>query len=119
MRIFIRPSADWPRDSLALAQKRLELALGRFVGRVRSTRVRLTDLNGPRGGRDKKCLIAVRLRRPRRVIVIEDVDADAATLVSRAADRAARAVSRAVEAASDWRGARKPTTGTRSPRGGI
>ena len=103
MRIVIRPSALWPPASVALAQKRLEFALGRFAGRVRSLTVRLTDLNGPRGGRDKKCLIAIRLGHPRRAIVIEDVDSDAALVVSRAADRAARAVSRAVESAGAWR----------------
>jgi len=104
MRIFIRPSAGWPRESTALAERRLEYALGRFAPRVRSLSVRLSDLNGPRGGLDKKCLIAVRLERPRRVIVIEDVDADEGAAINRAADRAARAVSRAVHAAGHWRG---------------
>ncbi len=103
MRIVIRPSAGWPSETVALAQRRLDFALGRFAGRVRSLSVRLTDLNGPRGGMDKKCLIAVRLSRPRRVIVIEDVDTDAAVVISRAAERVARAVSRAIHAAGDWR----------------
>lgn len=82
--------------------------MGRFAGRVRSLSVRLTDLNGPRGGLDKKCLIAVRLDRPRRVIVIEDVDADESAVVGRAADRAARAVSRAIQAAGHWRATARP-----------
>ncbi len=103
MRIVIRPSSGWPSETTALAQRRLELALGRFTGRVRSLSVRLTDSDGPRGSIDKKCLIAVRLARPRRVIVIEDVDADAAVVVSRAAERVSRAVSRAIHAAGDWR----------------
>ena len=88
---------------MALARKRLEFALGRFAGGVRSLRVRLTDVNGPRGGPDKKCLIAVRLTRPGRVIVIEDVDADHAVVIGRAAERASRAVSRALQSARDWR----------------
>lgn len=102
MRISIRPSAGWTSTSVDLARRRLEFALGRFASRVRSLRVRLTDLNGPRGGLDKKCLIAVRLDRPRRVIVIEDVDADESVAISRAAERVARAVSRAVRSTSDW-----------------
>ncbi|MGE3512250.1 MAG: HPF/RaiA family ribosome-associated protein [Vicinamibacterales bacterium] len=109
MRIFVRPSAGWPSDVSEQVQKRLEFAMGRFAGRVRSLSVRLTDLNGPRGGVDKKCLIAVRLDRPRRVIVIEDVDADESALVGRAADRAARAVSRAIQAAADWRATARHT----------
>ena len=103
MRIDIRPSEGWPGASVALARKRLEFALGRFAGRVRSLTVRLTDVNGPRGGPDKKCLIAVRLTRPRHVIVIEDVDPDCNVVVSRAAERASRAVLRAVQSARTWR----------------
>jgi putative sigma-54 modulation protein len=103
MRMIIRTSARWPGTSVDLARKRLEFALGRFAGRVRSLSVRLTDLNGPRGGHDKKCLIAVRLHRPRRLIVVEDVDASHAAAIGRAADRTRRAVARAIEAAGEWR----------------
>lgn len=103
MRISIRSSAGWGQASADVARRRLEFALGRFANRVRSLRVRLTDVNGPRGGLDKKCLITVRLTRPRRVIVIEDVDADERAAVSRTVERLARAVSRAVRSASEWR----------------
>jgi hypothetical protein len=103
MRVAIRESGQWPRETVDLARTRLEFALGRFAGRVRSVSVSLTDLNGPRGGLDKKCLIAVRLDRPPRVIVIEDVDADAAVVVCRAAERTARAVARAIDSTGDWR----------------
>ena len=103
MRMAIREAGQWPGETVALARIRLEFALGRFAGRVRSVSVSLTDVNGPRGGIDKKCLVAVRLERPPRVIVIEDVDADAAVVVSRAAERTARAVARAVDATGDWR----------------
>lgn len=99
MRIDIRPSEGWPGASVTLARKRLEFALGRFAGRVRSLTVRLTDVNGPRGGLDKKCLIAVRLTRLRHEVVIEDVGANHDVVVSRAAERASRAVSRALQSA--------------------
>ena len=103
MRIDIRPSQAWSPASVALVRTRLEFALGRFAGRVRSLTVRLTDTNGPRGGCDKKCLIAVRLTSPHHLIVIEDVDVDRNVVVSRAAARASRAVSRAVRFARDYR----------------
>ena len=103
MRMAIREAGQWPAETIELARTRLEFALGRFAGRVRSVSVSLTDLNGPRGGIDKKCLIAVRLERPPRVIVIEDVDADGAVVVCRAAERTARAVARAVDSTGDWR----------------
>ena len=103
MRIDIRPSTGWPSTSVALVRTRLEFMLGRFAGRVRSLTVRLTDVTGQGGGPDKKCSIAVRLTRPRRVIVIEDVDTDHNVVVSRAAERTSRAVSRAVQSIRDWR----------------
>ncbi|MBS1819320.1 MAG: HPF/RaiA family ribosome-associated protein [Acidobacteria bacterium] len=103
MRIFVRPSADFSQEAIDLAHRRLEFALGRFAGRVRTLTVRLKDLNGPRGGPDKHCQIAVRLERPRRVIVIEDVDTEPEAAISRAAERASRAVARAIQAAGDRR----------------
>jgi len=103
MRIFIRSSQGWSGDALALLRKRLEFALGRFSGRVTSLTVRVTDLNGPRGGHDKQCLIAARLEHPRRLIVVEDVDVDPAAAMNRALARIARAVSRAIDSSGDWR----------------
>lgn len=103
MRILIRPSVDWPRESLSFVRTRLEFSLGRFPGRVRSLTVHLSDVNGPRGGPDKRCLIALRLTRPRRLIVVEEIDTDAGVVVSRAAQRASRAVSRVVQATEAWR----------------
>ena len=98
MHLDIRAAAGVSADVAELARTRLVNALKRFAPRVRSLTVRLTDLNGPRGGVDKKCLVAIRLRSPRRTIVLEDTAADAAVAVARIADRAGRAVARAVDA---------------------
>lgn len=103
MRISIRLSAGCAAPRSELLRKRLEFALGRFSSHVRTLSVRLKDLNGPRGGLDKHCQIVVGLGRPRRVIVVEDVDSELETAISRAAARAARAVSRAVQSAADRR----------------
>jgi putative sigma-54 modulation protein len=103
MRIGIRQTGHWPQETVDLARTRLAFALGRFAGRVRSVSVSLTDLNGPRGGLDKKCLIAVRLEKPSGVVVVEEVDTDEAVAVSRAAERASRAVARAIDSTGDWR----------------
>ena len=103
MRMGIRVTGHWPEAIADVARTRLAFALGRFAGRVRSVSVRLTDVNGPRGGLDKKCLITVRLERSPRVIVIEDVDTDAEAVVSRAAERSARAVARAIDSTGIWR----------------
>jgi hypothetical protein len=103
MRVYIHSSPGWSRDSLMLVRERLEFALGRFSGRVRSLSVRCTDVNGPRGGHDKKCRIHVRLEHPSRTILIEDIDVDPATVIRRAALRTARTVARAIDSAGDWR----------------
>lgn len=105
MEIIVRRDKSLPETLAVLARRRLEFALGRFGPRVRSLLVRLKDVNGPKGGVDKVCLVAVRLTAPRCEIVIEDGDADAAVAIDRAVDRAGRAVARAVRAGRDRRGA--------------
>ena len=39
--------------------RRLRYALGRFSDRFTRVAVRLSDVNGPRGGVDKRCLVTV------------------------------------------------------------
>ena len=55
--------------------------------------VRLSDINGPRGGEDKCCHIQVALAHLPDV-VIEDTEADLYAAIDRAADRAAHTVGR-------------------------
>ncbi|MGB5715607.1 MAG: HPF/RaiA family ribosome-associated protein [Gammaproteobacteria bacterium] len=61
--------------------------------RVLRVRVRLSDLNGPRGGVDKCCLVEVRLE-GLPVVVVEDVQSDMYTAIDRAVGRTARTVKR-------------------------
>ena len=103
MRILIRMAAGLSPALALLARRRFEFALGRFGDHVKSLTVHLADLNGPRGGVDKHCLVAIRLTSPRRVIVIEDTDAEAAVAIGRAAERGGRVVARAVQALTNWR----------------
>jgi putative sigma-54 modulation protein len=74
-------------------QKRLDFTLSRGGRRVRSVDVRLSDLNGPRGGVDKRCLIEIRLH-DLPVVVVEDTQPDLYTAIDRAATRAGRTVMR-------------------------
>ena len=107
MRILIRLAAGLSPSLAPLARRRFAFALGRFGDHVRSLTVHLADLNGPRGGVDKHCLVAIRLTSPRQVIVIEDTDAEAAVAIGRAADRGARVVARAVQTLTNWRASRR------------
>jgi putative sigma-54 modulation protein len=61
--------------------------------RVQRVRVRLSDLNGPRGGVDKCCLVEVRLE-GLPVVVVEDVQSDMYTAIDRAIGRAVRTAKR-------------------------
>lgn len=70
-------------------RRRLEFALGRFGSRIREVKVRLNDLNGPRGGLDQACGLDARLTSGEH-LVVESVQACREAAVSAASDRMAR-----------------------------
>lgn len=74
-------------------ERRLGFALSARDHQIRRVTVRLSDINGPRGGADKCCHIEVGLPRLPSV-VIEDTEADLYIAIDRAADRAGRTVAR-------------------------
>ena len=78
-------------------ETRLRFALGRFAERIHDVVVRLTDVNGPRGGVDKRCQVTVTLKRSRRQVVVADLAPDIRVAVDRASDRLGRTVAREVE----------------------
>lgn len=62
MEIRIRFNGVAPSDAeLAIRQieRRVRLALDRLAHRVRKVSVSLTDVNGPRGGIDQQCVLAI------------------------------------------------------------
>lgn len=77
-------------------ERRLRFALGRFLPEITAVSVNVSDLNGPRGGIDKK--IKIQVTGPRLGhLLVEDVDADTHVVVDRASDRVARSVGRHLE----------------------
>ena len=76
-------------------ERRAEFALDRHRERISRVRVRVDDLNGPRGGPDKSCRVEVRLA-GHRAVRATVVDADAYVAIGAAIHRAARAVARHV-----------------------
>lgn len=96
MRVEIRGDELVSEVVRARVTRRLGFALSRFGARIATVRVRLGDLNGPRGGIDKCCRIVVVGDRAWR-LVVEDRDADLHAVIDRAAERAGRAVSRALD----------------------
>ena len=72
---------------------RMRFALARFNQRIRDVVVTLADVNGPRGGVDKRCRVVVRLN-PSAKLSIDETDVDLETAVAHAAERMERAVTR-------------------------
>ncbi len=81
-------------------RRRLHFALGRFSGKIRSVSVRLTDVNGPRGGIDKCCDIRVNVGLRQEVIVRERQN-NIHAAVAFAVERADRAVQRQLDSANN------------------
>lgn len=74
-------------------ERRLRFALASVDNKVRRIVVRLSDINGPRGGADKRChLHLVLCGMPD--VVIEDTESDLYFAIDRATDRAGRTVLR-------------------------
>jgi len=84
------------------ARRRLDFALGRFTGSLRTVSLSFEDANGPRGGMDKRCVIRLDGDFGSRHVEAHDIDFYAA--VDRAVDTAARVVARAASRARQLTG---------------
>ncbi len=74
----------------AHVERRLAFALSHAEDDVSRVTVRLSDLNGPRGGIDKCCAIELRLKNAA-PLVVKDVQSDLYVAIDRAAERIGRA----------------------------
>jgi putative sigma-54 modulation protein len=77
-------------------KKRMAYALSHAYDHIERVNVRLSDINGPRGGIDKSCLLTIDIR-GLEPIVVEDIQADIISAIDRAADRAGRSIIRKLE----------------------
>lgn len=75
---------------------RIKLSLATASDRIDAVSVRLADINGSRGGIDKRCRIVMGLR-PLRTLVVQAVDLDLYAAVDAAASRAKEAVWRHIK----------------------
>ena len=71
------------------AERRLRFALTCCDDHIQRVVMRLSDINGPRGGADKRCHLQVVLAGLPDVVV-EDTEADLYVAIDRATDRAGR-----------------------------
>jgi putative sigma-54 modulation protein len=89
-------NVELAEDGRKRIERSLRFALSRFGRRIRRVTMSLTDLNGPRGGVDKRCRVEVALE-PRGAVFIEEDGSDIHAAVDRAAERLARVVDRQLD----------------------
>ncbi len=78
------------------AARRIRLALGRFAPRVGRVVVRISDINGTRGGVDQCCQVSAELR-PKGKLMLDQVDADLFSAIDRASERIGEAFRREIQ----------------------
>ena len=78
------------------AERRMRFALTCCDDHIHRVVMRLSDINGPRGGADKRCQLQVVLA-GQPDVVIEDTEADLYVAIDRATDRAGRTLVRKVD----------------------
>lgn len=76
-------------------QRRASFALSRLGSRVARVEVHLADINGPRGGVDKRCRLLIYLDRGA-AVTVERLDGDLMVLIDRCFATATRAVHKRV-----------------------
>lgn len=77
-------------------QKRLAYAISFASEYIQRITVRLSDINGPRGGEDKRCKLVLKMQGMPSV-VIEDTESNLYAAIDRAVERASRTLARALK----------------------
>lgn len=83
------------KEMIEYVKRRLQFALGEKFERVKRVNVTLSDINGPKGGDDKRCLMVLRLK-GQADVVIDTLHTELHAAIDRAAERAARSVSKRI-----------------------
>jgi putative sigma-54 modulation protein len=97
MRINIQARGFELSEALRLhTERRLQFAIDWASDDVTTVKVRFSDINGPRGGNDKRCVIQIPIR-GQRDVVIEDTESDLYVAIDRAADRVEQTLARKLE----------------------
>lgn len=99
------------------AERRLRVALTCCDDHIQRVVMRLSDINGPRGGADKRCHLQVVLAGLPDV-VIEDIETDLYVAIDRATDRAGRTLVRKLGRQQSLRRQGRPPI-PESSRGGM
>jgi putative sigma-54 modulation protein len=105
MHIEIHPSnVDLRSEYVERIERRIQFSLSRIGKRIRLIEVRLSDINGPRGGIDKRCRVLVHLEQQQGApIVVEKHGADVFELIDRAIDSVGQSARKRLSWTSQWR----------------
>jgi len=91
-------------------ERRSQSAVGRLGRRVRRIQVRLEDINGPKGGIDKRCRLVAQTQAAGNVIIEETGD-DYFGVTARAMERLGQALRRKLDRLQDvWHGRAGPAS---------
>lgn len=72
-------------------RQKLKIVLNRFGHKIRKARVVLSDINGPKGGKDKRCTIKIEMHNLK-TIVVDEVTTNMHESISRCSQRAKRTI---------------------------
>jgi putative sigma-54 modulation protein len=85
----------------AYAKRQLGFCLSRFGGAIDAVVLRVSDLNGPKGGVDKHCQISARLRGGG-TVTLSAQSTDARIAIAQATERAVRRIVRELSRTRTW-----------------
>jgi putative sigma-54 modulation protein len=92
MNINLQARDFYLTDSLeSQIRQKMKIILNRFDHKIRMTRVVLSDINGPKGGKDKRCTIKIEVHNFK-TIVVDEVTENMYESISRCSQRAKRAI---------------------------
>lgn len=115
MELHIRSrNMDLDADLRELITRRMTSALERFDDRIRTLRVLVSDVNGPRGGHDKHVRAELQLHDGESVL-IEEQAPDAAAAAASAADRVGQVLGRLMNRRTTERRQRHTVRGSGMP----
>jgi len=106
MQVFFKSRDAQSADLLDLTHRRTRFVLRRLAWLVPHATVRMSDVNGPRGGIDKQCQVELKTD-VAGTVVVTSVASDWRSALDKALARAARFVLRLVRRGSDPRRSRQ------------
>ena len=60
---------DFNEESKSIISRQLQYLLGRYRAVTMRVKVRFSDVNGPKGGLDKQCVVSLKLRHTGEIII--------------------------------------------------